>query len=84
MKKERIYFETPLQKIELEDIIDFDRVLDIVAGGEGLVARIRREQVYGVDISVDEMKEVKKNCIKRNSLVANTRQLPFNTKSSTR
>jgi predicted TPR repeat methyltransferase len=69
MKKERTYFETPLQKIELEDISDFDRVLDIGAGGEGLVARIRGEQVYGIDISVDEMKEVKGNGVFHSLLI---------------
>lgn len=51
-------FETPLQIIELDNISRFNNILDIGAGGEGLAARIGRERVYGVDIRIDEIREL--------------------------
>jgi 2-polyprenyl-3-methyl-5-hydroxy-6-metoxy-1,4-benzoquinol methylase len=52
-------FETPLQIMELDDISKFNRILDIGAGGEGLAARIGKEKVYGVDIRIDEIRELR-------------------------
>ena len=59
MIKHSSRFVTPLQEIELDSIRSFDRVLDIGAGGEGLVARIGNECVYGVDIRIEEIKEAR-------------------------
>jgi ubiquinone/menaquinone biosynthesis C-methylase UbiE len=77
MRKKLACFETPLQKIELEDISGFDRVLDVGAGGEGLAARIGKEQVYGIDIRVSEIKEVKSKNVDCNWVVCDARKLCF-------
>jgi len=77
MRKKLTYFETPLQEIELEDISGFDRVLDVGAGGEGLVARIGKKQVFGIDIRVDEIKEVRSKNVECNWVVCDARRLCF-------
>ncbi|MEM3617699.1 MAG: class I SAM-dependent methyltransferase [Candidatus Bathyarchaeia archaeon] len=75
--KELSYFETPTQKIVLEDISRFNRVLDVGAGGEGLAARIGKDKVYGIDIRVDEIREVKGKNVECNWVVCDARKLCF-------
>lgn len=77
MSKELSYFKTPLQEIDLEDISHFNRVLDVGAGGEGLAARIGMEKVYGIDIQVDEIKEVRSRNVECNWVVCDARKLCF-------
>ncbi|MEM1551673.1 MAG: class I SAM-dependent methyltransferase [Candidatus Bathyarchaeia archaeon] len=77
MSKKLSHFETPLQEIGLEDISRFDRVLDVGAGGEGLAARIGKEKVYGIDIRVEEIREVRSKNVECNWVVCDARKLCF-------
>lgn len=77
MSKKLSYFETPLQEIDLEDISRFDLVLDVGAGGEGLAARIGKEKVYGIDIRVEEIREVRSKNVECNWVVCDARKLCF-------
>jgi len=69
--------ETPLQIIELDNISRFNNILDIGAGGEGLAARIGKERVYGVDIRIDEIRELQTKGVNCNWAVCDARKLCF-------
>lgn len=50
-------FETPLQRIKIHAIPNSGRILDIGAGGEGLVSRIEGNRVIAVDLRMSKIKE---------------------------
>jgi ubiquinone/menaquinone biosynthesis C-methylase UbiE len=77
MVSELTRFETPLQTIELNDMDDFDRILDVGAGGEGLVARLKGEGVCGVDLRKEEIQEIRGRGVDCNWVVCDARRLCF-------
>jgi ubiquinone/menaquinone biosynthesis C-methylase UbiE len=77
VQKKCTYTETPLQKIELEEEGSFDRIVDIGAGGEGLAARIWKGKVHGVDLRLQEIKEIACQGVRCNWIVADARKLCF-------
>ncbi|MFX0054421.1 MAG: class I SAM-dependent methyltransferase [Candidatus Hermodarchaeota archaeon] len=50
-------FETPVQKIELEQLPREGLIIDIGGGGEGLVSRIETSRVCAVDFNLNKIRE---------------------------
>ena len=68
---------TPLQQINLEDLSDSIRILDIGGGGEGLVSRIAGTRVCAVDYRMSEIQEAQIHNPPANWFVADGCSLPF-------
>ena len=68
---------TPLQRVNLEDLPDSTRILDIGGGGEGLVSRIAGTIVCAVDYRMSEIREAQIHNPPANWFVADGRSLPF-------
>lgn len=77
MRNRRSYTETPLQEIDLKETGAFNRILDIGAGGEGLAARIWNNNVHGVDLRLQEIKEIVQRGVKCNWILGDARKLCF-------
>ncbi len=50
-------FEPPIQRVKLEAIPGNGLILDVGAGGEGIVSRLAGERVCAVDINIDKIHE---------------------------
>jgi ubiquinone/menaquinone biosynthesis C-methylase UbiE len=77
LQNRRSYAETPLQEIDLKETGTFSRILDVGAGGEGLAARIWNDNVYGVDLRTQEIKEIVQRGIVCNWIIGDARRLCF-------
>ncbi|MHA1771273.1 MAG: class I SAM-dependent methyltransferase [Candidatus Thorarchaeota archaeon] len=70
-------FETPQQKVTLQELRRDQLILDVGAGGEGIVARLGGKQVCAVDIRMDEIREARIHDPPAQWLVADGRRLCF-------
>ncbi len=70
-------FETPQQTVTLQSLPEHGRILDIGAGGEGIVARLGGRAVCAVDIRMDEIREARIHDPPASWFVADGRSLCF-------
>jgi len=70
---------TPFQKIIIKEIPS-GSIIDIGAGGEGVIAQVGNERVTAVDKYQDEIDEAKDKAPKAKWIVANAMELPFEDK----
>ncbi|MCF2135811.1 MAG: class I SAM-dependent methyltransferase [Candidatus Thorarchaeota archaeon] len=70
-------FEPPQQTVSLEELRGDRLILDVGAGGEGIVARLGRSRVCAVDIRMDEIREARIHDPPSQWLVADGRDLCF-------
>jgi ubiquinone/menaquinone biosynthesis C-methylase UbiE len=56
---ERGVFKPSIQRVKLEEIPGSGRILDVGAGGEGIVSRLAGERVCAVDINIDKIREAR-------------------------
>jgi len=54
---ERGVFKPPIQRVKLEEIPGSGLILDVGAGGEGIVSRLAGERVCAVDVNIDKIHE---------------------------
>ncbi len=77
LQRETSMVETPLQEIDLKDISDSTRILDIGGGGEGLVSRIVGGKVCAIDYRMSEIREAQIHNPPAHWVVGDGRCLPF-------
>lgn len=70
-------FSTPEQTIHLSRISDEGIILDIGAGGEGIVARLEGNRVCAADVRLDEIREARIHDPPANWFVTDGRNLCF-------
>jgi len=70
-------FEAPMQRIRLDRLPQGEPILDVGAGGEGLVSRIEGARVCAIDIRMDEIREARIHDPPSNWFVGDGRALCF-------
>ncbi|MHA2142074.1 MAG: class I SAM-dependent methyltransferase [Candidatus Thorarchaeota archaeon] len=74
-------FETPLQKIELDELHSKGRIIDIGGGGEGLVSKIGGSRVCAVDIDMNKIREAQIHDLESQWILADGRVLAIKPES---
>ncbi|MFX1367135.1 MAG: class I SAM-dependent methyltransferase [Promethearchaeota archaeon] len=68
---------TPVQRISLEQIEQAGKILDLGAGGEGLVSRLEGRRVFAVDIELQKIYEARIYPTESQWILADARKLCF-------